>query len=102
MFTGLPHTGPGLAEVECVEHHRLVTLCNLKSSQSKTEKSKSIENNVSQEWNEEFVFHVNDATHDLVITLLNHDSPTRDYVIGECTEKCALNLPMKSKSMKKI
>ena len=40
---GLWYTGPGLAEVECVEHHRLVTVCNLRSSQLKTAKSKSIE-----------------------------------------------------------
>jgi hypothetical protein len=53
---------PGLAEVEFVEQHRLVTVCNLRSSQSKTAKSKSIEKNVNLAWNEEFVYHVNDQT----------------------------------------
>jgi hypothetical protein len=43
----------------------------------KQQKSKSIENNVNLEWNEEFVFHVNDATHDLVITC----DATHDLVI---------------------
>jgi hypothetical protein len=42
VFTGWPHMGPllavTLAEVEFVEQHRLVTVCNLRSSQSKTEK----------------------------------------------------------------
>ena len=47
VFTGWPHVGPGLAEVEFVEQHRLVTVCNLRSSQSKTAKSKSIEKNMS-------------------------------------------------------
>ncbi len=62
VFTGSPHTARGLAEVECVEHDRLVTVWNLRSSPSKTAKSKSIEKNVNLAWNEEFVYHVNDQT----------------------------------------
>jgi len=37
----------------------------LKLHSQKQQKSKSIENNVNQEWNEELVFHVNLMTQDM-------------------------------------
>jgi len=61
VFTGWPHTRRGLAEVECVEHHRPVNLSQYATLdlQSTTARSKSIEKSVNLAWNEEFVFHVN-------------------------------------------
>jgi hypothetical protein len=86
VFTGWPHTRRGLAEVECVEHHRPVNLSQYATLDLHSQQQRSqspLKKSVNLAWNEEFVFHVNDATHDLVITLWNHDKPTRDYVIGE-------------------
>jgi hypothetical protein len=41
---------------------------HLHSHRQQKSKSIAIESNVNLEWNDEFVFHVNDTTHDLVIT----------------------------------
>ena len=41
---------------------------HLHSQKKQKSKSMAIESNVNLEWKDEFVFHVNDTTHDLVIT----------------------------------
>ena len=81
---GLDSYGPGPAEVECVEHQTCQSV-TLDLDSQKQQKSKSIENSVNLEWNEEFFFHVTSLCNSGLIV------PHTSYVIGGVSHRrCAI------------